>query len=77
MLRSLDFQLFTDVSGRPFGIIFKGQAVPEEPLKMWSIRYPETSVTTNLRRVTPQKSEDFFYASAGDLKSQHSAQLNR
>jgi hypothetical protein len=54
--------IFTDVSGKPIGPIFKGKAVQEDwPLKMGTIGYPETSVTTNLGCVTSQESEDLRY----------------
>jgi len=33
MLRSVDWQFVTDVSGQPIGPIFEGQAVPEECLE--------------------------------------------
>ena len=34
------------------------------PLKMGAIGCPKTSITTNLRCVTSQKSEDFFYTAS-------------
>jgi len=45
----------TDVSGQTIGSIFKGQKVQES----WTA---ETSVTTNQRCVTSQKSEDLLLA---------------
>jgi len=56
----MDLYLFTDISGRLIGTIFKGQAVKEDvwtawPLKMGPIGFPETSLTTNIRCVTSQK----------------------
>ena len=50
ILRSVDWWLVTVVSGQPVCLIFRGP-----------IRCSETSVTTNLRCVTPQKSEDIIY----------------
>ena len=44
----------TDVSGQPIRPIFRGHAVPES-------RTNETSVTTNPRCVTSQKSEDLLF----------------
>jgi hypothetical protein len=50
--------------------IFKGQAVQTTwPLKMGPLGCPWMSVTTNLRRITLQKSEDFN--SSGSLKSRN------
>jgi hypothetical protein len=45
MLHIVDYYLVTDVSG--------------QPMKMWPMGCPETSVTTNQRCVTSQKSDDF------------------
>ena len=50
MLRSVDRQLVTDVSGQTIGPILKNQAVQEE----------ETLVNANIHRVTSQKSEDLI-----------------
>jgi hypothetical protein len=51
-----------DVSRQPIGPILKGLADQDGlgclPLKMSSIGYPETSVTTNLRCVKSQKRVD-------------------
>ena len=47
-----------DVSGQPIGRIFKGQTWS---LKMRPIGCPETSMITNLRWVTSQKSEELIY----------------
>jgi hypothetical protein len=52
MLCSVDWQFHTDVSEELVGSILDGQAVQE------------TSVTTNLRSVTAQKSKDLIYNSA-------------
>jgi hypothetical protein len=76
MLHSLDWQLFTDVSGIPFVPTFKSQAVQEGPVKMLSIVCPETSVTTYLWCVTSQKSVDIIYA-VTEAWNRNFAQLNR
>jgi hypothetical protein len=65
MLRSVDLQSVTDVSGQPIAPISKSRAVPENCLTAWSlkmtaIRYPATSVTNrNLRCVTFENRENF------------------
>ena len=70
MLRSVDWYLVTDVSRQPIGPIFKGQAVQEDssctvwPLKIGPIGCLETSVNTNLRCITSQRSEYLIYTAA-------------
>jgi hypothetical protein len=66
MLRSVSWWLDTDVSGKPIGPIFKGQAFQEElPLKMGPIGCPETSVTNyQLSCITYQRSEGLSNAAA-------------
>ena len=70
MLRSVDWLLCTDVSGQPIGPIFKGQAVQALFLECLALEdrpigCPEISVTTNLRCVKSQKSEDLINIAAG------------
>jgi len=71
MLQSNDSQLETDVLGETVGPIVKQSqedtALPATawPLKMGLIGCSETSITTNLRRVTSRKSEELIYAVAG------------
>jgi hypothetical protein len=57
--RSVDWYLFTEVSGQPNGSVFKGQTVQEKiVLGLLDLCF-ETSVTTNKRCIKSQKSEDF------------------
>ena len=57
ILRSVDWQLVTNVLGQTIGPLFKGEAVQEGP---------ETSVTTNLRCITSQKTEDLVYTNIAE-----------
>ena len=73
MLQSTDSQLGTDVSGETVGPIFKSQTVARRysssrntwSLKMGPMGSTETSIITNLRRVTSRKSEYLIYTVAG------------
>ena len=67
ILRSVEWQFLTDVSGQPVGPIFKGQAVQEEflhyswtawPLKIGPISCAETSVPnyhSTLRKIPEER----------------------
>jgi hypothetical protein len=69
--RSVHLLLLSDVSGQNIGPIFKVNQSKNNfswnfswsvrTLKMGEIVSPETSVTTNLRCITLQKSADFIY----------------
>ena len=54
VLRSVDWQLVTDVSGQSIGLIFKDQP---GLLELWRVCYPETSVTNykSTLRNTPEE----------------------
>jgi hypothetical protein len=71
VLRSVEWQSFTDVSGERIGPIFKGQEVQEE--KMRPIHCPETSVKDyhSTLRYTPEESRS-HQRRGGSLKSHFS-----
>ena len=56
------------------GFIFRANTTIRTLLKMGSIGCPETSVTTNLRCATSQKSEDFTYTVAEAVESRKAAE---
>jgi hypothetical protein len=67
----------TDVSGEPIGRSFNGHTDVCGPISRFRLKkgpmgYPETSVTTNLRCVTPQKSKDPIYIASEAWKSSQS-----
>jgi len=53
-----------DVSGKPTGPIFKGQAGTAWPLMVGQTGCCEMLITTNLHCVTSQNSEDLIYTAA-------------
>ena len=59
MLRSVEWEFHSDVLGQAIGPLFKGKAA-HEALKMRPLGCSKTPVTTNLRCVTSQKSEDII-----------------
>jgi hypothetical protein len=61
ILRRKDWQSFTGVSGQRIGPNFKGEADCLTTFKMGPIGCPETLLTTNLRCVISQISEDIIY----------------
>jgi len=67
MLRGVDWYLVTQVLEQPLAPLFKGHKTARS-LKMGLICSPETSVTTNLRCVKSQKSEDLMRSLTWQIK---------
>jgi hypothetical protein len=77
MLRSVDWQLVTDISGQLTGLIRKDQA---ELLDPWRVCYTETSVTnyqstvrnTPEQRRSPRRQLQQYYESSIELAERRS-----
>lgn len=67
MLRGVDWYLVTEVLEQPIAPIFKGHETAR-PLKMGPTCSPETLVTTNLRCLKSQKSEDVMRSLSWQIK---------